>query len=358
MDFLKHIKASKKCISAYSTFYNHMIESNLKSDINDYFCIVLAIQLFDNNHITLEEYHRKTHNLDDFITKFLLFWNEIRPKMLNLKPISFTSELKQEERIVKLGEGTFGKVYRSTIRLQDGSCFQVCEKRFKYHSDDAYSAFVIESMILTLLQHKRYKWIPTIYDIRYRNIYMSECQQTLDEFISIPMQHRKQTTKHIIRQLIQAVYQLHKLGICHRDLKPPNIMITQTGQLQIVDWGSAICDVSIDTQAYPNMTTSWYRSPELLLQDNKYLFEGDVWSVACIIVELVIGQPFFTWQEQDNFKNLTEISHKVSRRLQEIRAKGFSTFIGSWNYKIFEEMIMINPIERALMIQPCLYWWH
>ncbi|KLO13481.1 Pkinase-domain-containing protein, partial [Schizopora paradoxa] len=87
-------------------------------------------------------------------------------------------------------------------------------------------------------------------------------------------------------ELVTGVYFLHHHGIIHRDLKPENLLINRDGHLVISDFGLAH-DVS---SGCPTMYagTPGYVAPEMHLH-KRYSFEVDMWSVGCIVYEMMYG---------------------------------------------------------------------
>jgi serine/threonine protein kinase len=99
--------------------------------------------------------------------------------------------------------------------------------------------------------------------------------------------------KCLVHQLLDGLAHCHSLGIVHRDLKPSNLLIGDDGRLRIADFGLAR-DTSVhDGRLTNEVVTSWYRAPELLLGSTDYGPEIDMWSVGCVVIELLIGRPFF-----------------------------------------------------------------
>ncbi|EAY23209.1 CMGC family protein kinase [Trichomonas vaginalis G3] len=117
-----------------------------------------------------------------------------------------------------------------------------------------------------------------------------------DLFSVIHDNSSKQLSKDLIKslsfQLLKAVDCCHKHNVLHRDIKPENIMITRDGVLKLGDFGYAFKgDPSLKKST--NVITPSYRPPEILLGDQYYLFPSDIWSVGCVIYELLTGKALF-----------------------------------------------------------------
>lgn len=99
--------------------------------------------------------------------------------------------------------------------------------------------------------------------------------------------------KLYIYQLFRSLAYIHSQGICHRDIKPQNLLLNPTtGVLKLCDFGSAKILISGE----PNVSyicSRYYRAPELIFGATNYTTKIDVWSTGCVMAELMLGQPLF-----------------------------------------------------------------
>ncbi|KAK9488920.1 kinase-like domain-containing protein [Lipomyces starkeyi] len=99
--------------------------------------------------------------------------------------------------------------------------------------------------------------------------------------------------KLYIYQLFRSLAYIHSQGICHRDIKPQNLLTDpKTGVLKLCDFGSA----KILVAGEPNVSyicSRYYRAPELIFGATNYTTKIDVWSTGCVMAELMLGQPLF-----------------------------------------------------------------
>ena len=99
--------------------------------------------------------------------------------------------------------------------------------------------------------------------------------------------------KSYLYQICMAISFCHSRRILHRDMKPQNLLIDQTGAIKIADFGLGRA-IGIPVRAYTHeVVTLWYRAPEILLGVQKYSCPVDVWSIGAIFAEMSNKRPFF-----------------------------------------------------------------
>lgn len=85
---------------------------------------------------------------------------------------------------------------------------------------------------------------------------------------------------------------MHSANVLHRDLKPSNLFLNANCDLKIGDFGLARTTSETDFMT-EYVVTRWYRAPELLLNCSEYTAAIDIWSVGCILGEIMTRQPLF-----------------------------------------------------------------
>ena len=98
--------------------------------------------------------------------------------------------------------------------------------------------------------------------------------------------------QYFLYQLLRGLKYVHSANVLHRDLKPSNLFLNANCDLKIGDFGLARTTSETDFMT-EYVVTRWYRAPELLLNCSEYTAAIDIWSVGCILGEIMTRQPLF-----------------------------------------------------------------
>ena len=121
--------------------------------------------------------------------------------------------------------------------------------------------------------------------------------------------------KCLMQQLLRAIHHLHDNWILHRDLKASNLLLSHNGILKVGDFGLAREYGSPLKNYTAIVVTLWYRAPELLLGTKTYSTHIDVWSIGCILGELLLMEPLFPGKsEVDELNKIFKLLGTPSER--------------------------------------------
>jgi len=201
--------------------------------------------------------------------------------------------MEQYEKLEKVGEGTYGIVYRAQDNA--GNIFALKTIRLEAEDEGIPSTAIREISLLKELQH------PNI--VRLCDVIHTERKLTLVfEFLDQDLKKLLDmcdggldaaTTKSFLYQLMRGIAYCHQHRVLHRDLKPQNLLINREGALKLADFGLARA-YGIPVRSYTHeVVTLWYRAPDVLMGSRKYSTPVDIWSVGCIFAEMINGRPLF-----------------------------------------------------------------
>jgi len=199
------------------------------------------------------------------------------------------------KRLEKLGEGTYGVVYKARD-VNTGDTLALKKIRLDAEDEGIPSTAIREISLLKQLQHPN---IVRLYDVILTDQKLTlvfefldqDLKKYLDSFGDNGLDAR--TTKSFLQQLLCGICHCHENRVLHRDLKPQNLLINREGELKLADFGLAR-SFGIPVRSYTHeVVTLWYRSPEVLLGSRHYSTPIDLWSVGCIFAEIACGRPLF-----------------------------------------------------------------
>ncbi|XP_046388977.1 mitogen-activated protein kinase 14-like isoform X2 [Ischnura elegans] len=132
----------------------------------------------------------------------------------------------------------------------------------------------------------------------------------------------------LVYQILRGLKYIHSAGIIHRDLKPSNIAVNEDCELKILDFGLAR---PTENEMTGYVATRWYRAPEIMLNWMHYNQTVDIWSVGCIMAELLTSRTIFPGT--DHIDLLTRIfvlcGTPSDETLQKISCKEARNYIKS-----------------------------
>ncbi|XP_062025482.1 cyclin-dependent kinase G-2-like [Rosa rugosa] len=195
-----------------------------------------------------------------------------------------------------LGEGTYGVVYRARDE-QTGEI--VAMKKVKMDKCD--EGFPITSLreinILLSCNHPSIVGVKEVVVDKDDDILM--VMEYMDYELKFLMESMEQRfsigeVKYLVKRLLEGVKYLHDNWVLHRDLKTSNMLLNKEGELKICDLGLSRQYGSPLKPYTSNVVTLLYRAPELLLGQKQYSTAIDMWSVGCIMAELLAKEPLFS----------------------------------------------------------------
>jgi serine/threonine protein kinase len=267
------------------------------------------------------------------------------------------------ERQDKLGEGTYGVVYKAVHRVS-GDTVAVKIMRTDQESEGISPTTLREMAILRCLNH------PNTIHLRDATVSEIACSLVFDY---MPHDLRKllrglkgrpmdpELCRSYAYQTLCGLYYLHTHRVIHRDIKPDNLLLDAEGHLKLCDFGlSRIFSIPIRNYT-EGVVTLWYRAPELFLHNDFYELGIDIWSAGCVIAEMARGAPLFMADSD------LDLVHKVFRALGTPSDEVLEGFADVHSGKVSipkyppmdgerllgtRDPLLINLVERLLAIDP------
>ncbi|KAL8858595.1 MAG: hypothetical protein Q9178_004889 [Gyalolechia marmorata] len=194
-----------------------------------------------------------------------------------------------------VGSGTYGKVFKA-IHVYTKNLVALKKIRMDGEKDGFPVTAIREIKLLQSLKHEN---VVCLHEVMVENNdcfmvfeYLSHDLTGLLNHPTFELDHSHK--KHLAKQLFDGLNYLHRRGVLHRDIKAANILISGTGLLKLADFGLARFYSKSGHPDYTNrVITIWYRSPELLLGETQYGPAVDIWSAACVMIEIFTRHAIF-----------------------------------------------------------------
>ncbi|OQR67603.1 extracellular signal-regulated kinase 1/2-like [Tropilaelaps mercedesae] len=201
--------------------------------------------------------------------------------------------------LVYIGEGAYGMVVSA---MDTETKEKVAIKKISPFEHQTYCQRTLrEIKILTRFQHENIIDIRDIIRARsidqMKDVYIVQCLMETDLYKLLKTQ--KLSNDHVcyfLYQILRGLKYIHSANVLHRDLKPSNLLLNTTCDLKICDFGLArVADPNHDHTGFLTeyVATRWYRAPEIMLNSKGYTKSIDIWSVGCILAEMLSNRPIF-----------------------------------------------------------------
>uniref|UniRef100_A0A3Q4H0N3 Mitogen-activated protein kinase 15 n=1 Tax=Neolamprologus brichardi TaxID=32507 RepID=A0A3Q4H0N3_NEOBR len=157
--------------------------------------------------------------------------------------------------------------------------------------------------------------------------------------------------RYVMYQLLKATKYLHSGTVIHRDQKPSNVLLDSDCVVKLCDFGLARSLNQIqEDSGNPTLTeyvaTRWYRAPEILLGSTRYTKGVDMWSLGCILGEMLLGKALFPGTSTINQieKIMSAIPHPSPEDILAIKSE--------YGSSVIQRMLLKPQVPLEDLLQP------
>ncbi|XP_028681025.1 STKc_p38 domain-containing protein [Erpetoichthys calabaricus] len=264
-----------------------------------------------------------------------------------------------------VGTGAYGTVCGATdLKTNEKVAIKKLYRPFQslLHAKRAYRE-------LRLLRHIQHENVISLLNVftpdssleKFQTFYM--VMPFVAQDLSHIMKKGKLTEKiitYLLYQILRGLKYIHSAGIIHRDLKPSNLAVSQNCDLKILDFGLAR---HTESEMTGYVVTRWYRAPEIILNWMHYTQTVDIWSVGCILAEMITGQVLFQGNDYfDQLKQIMEITGSPQPSLiEKMQSKDAKRYLQALPLKVkknfrdlfpFMDKRVVDLLEKMLVLDP------
>lgn len=266
-----------------------------------------------------------------------------------------------------VGGGAFGQVCSATdtqVKEEDGSFRGVAIKKiYRPFQSNEHAKRVYRE--IKVLKHMNHDNIIGLLDCftpaqnmgEFNSIYLVTHLMTRDLGVIIKSQRLvEEQIQFIVYQIVRALKYIHSAGLIHRDLKPANIAINEDCDVRILDFGLA--RKMADSQMTAYVSTRWWRAPEIIWNWMHYSQTADLWSVGCIMAEMMTGKPLFPGDHMQQLNPILKLcgtpSEEILEKITSQDAKNWIRSLPKTPRRNFREVFPTTTAEGADLLEKML----
>ena len=283
--------------------------------------------------------------------------------------MELSQNLSQYTKQQKLGEGTYDEVF-DAVHNTTKERVTLKQIRVRDQEEDGIpSATVREIAICKEADHINIvKMVDVVAQVDRITLVFEKMDMDLASYL-----RRARLDPGLMRsyafQLLCGVAYLHSIRVIHRGINPSDIMLNRNGLLKLANLGSARAySVPIPAMT-PHLKNLWYCAPELLLGTEVYGLETDMWSVGCVLAEMVRRTPIFRGDSEiDQLMHIFEVMGTPSDsewpewktlpmyrvELPEFDKLNFKEFMENVDPQLLDlisKILVLNPAKRITALE-------